>query len=80
MNDGLVSDRTAIVTLFLPFIEWRADYMPVRRMGVIGVVMILSHSAQRHPILDRLKREPDDTWPGCCRESSSQTANPLPQE
>ncbi len=37
----LVGVVTAIVTFFLPFIEWRADHMPVRRMGVIGVVMIL---------------------------------------
>jgi len=37
----LVGVVTAIVTFFLPFIEWRADHMPVKRMGVIGVVMLL---------------------------------------
>lgn len=35
---GVVS---AIVIYFLPLIEWRADHMPVRRMGVIGVTMIV---------------------------------------
>jgi hypothetical protein len=35
---GVVS---GIVTFLMPYIEWRADNMPVRRMGVIGVAMIL---------------------------------------
>ncbi len=37
----LVGAVTAIVTFFLPLIEWRADHMPAKRMGVTGVVLIL---------------------------------------
>lgn len=37
----LVGVVTAFATFFLPFIEWRADHMPAKRMGVIGVVLIL---------------------------------------
>jgi hypothetical protein len=37
----LVGAVTAIVTFFLPFIEWAADSMPVKRMGVIGIGLIL---------------------------------------
>jgi hypothetical protein len=35
---GLV---TAIVIPFTPFIEWKADHMAERRMGIFGVAMIL---------------------------------------
>jgi hypothetical protein len=35
---GLVS---AIFGAFIPFVEWMADHMPQRRMGVIGVGLIL---------------------------------------
>ena len=37
----LVGVVSGIVTFLMPYIEWRADNMPVRRMGVIGVAMIL---------------------------------------
>ena len=37
----LVGAITAIVTFFMPFIEWTAENMPAKRMGVIGVVLIL---------------------------------------
>jgi hypothetical protein len=37
----LVGAVTAFVTFFLPLIEWRADHMPAKRMGVSGVVLIL---------------------------------------
>jgi hypothetical protein len=37
----LVGAVTAVVTFFLPLIEWRADHMPAKRMGVTGVVLIL---------------------------------------
>lgn len=36
---GLV---TAIVIPFTPFVEWTADYLPARRMGVYGVGLILA--------------------------------------
>jgi hypothetical protein len=32
---------TAISTACTPFIEWMADHMPARRMGVVGVALIL---------------------------------------
>jgi hypothetical protein len=32
---------TGIVTFLMPFIEWRTDHMPVRRMGAFGVILIL---------------------------------------
>jgi hypothetical protein len=32
---------TAIVIACTPFIEWTADYMPQRRMGVLGIGLIL---------------------------------------
>ena len=32
---------TAIVVTFVPFIEWRADHVPAKRMGVFGVGLIL---------------------------------------
>jgi hypothetical protein len=35
---GVVS---GIVTFVMPYVEWRADRMPGKRMGVIGVAMIL---------------------------------------
>ena len=35
---GLV---TLVSTAFNPIIEWAADHIPERRMGVLGVVMIL---------------------------------------
>ena len=35
---GLV---TAVSTAFTPYVEWTADHMPARRMGVFGVGMIL---------------------------------------
>jgi hypothetical protein len=35
---GLV---TAIVITFAPFIEWTADHVPAKRMGVFGVALIL---------------------------------------
>lgn len=37
----LVGVVTAIVNACMPFIEWTADHMPARRMGVIGVVFLL---------------------------------------
>jgi hypothetical protein len=37
----LVGAVTGVVTFFMPFIEWRADHMPARRMGVIGIGLIL---------------------------------------
>lgn len=33
---------TAVSGAFTPFIEWTADHMPARRMGVFGVGLILS--------------------------------------
>ena len=36
---GLV---TAISSAFTPFVEWTADHMPERRMGVLGVGLILT--------------------------------------
>jgi hypothetical protein len=35
---GLVS---AVAVFWMPFIEWAADHMPARRMGVLGVVLIV---------------------------------------
>jgi hypothetical protein len=35
---GLVS---AVAVFWMPFIEWSADHMPARRMGVLGVVLIV---------------------------------------
>ena len=32
---------TAAAGIFTPFVEWTADHMPARRMGVLGVGMIL---------------------------------------
>jgi hypothetical protein len=32
---------TAIVIAFTPFIEWTADHVPERRMGVLGIGLIL---------------------------------------
>jgi hypothetical protein len=32
---------TALVVTFVPFIEWNADHVPAKRMGVFGVVLIL---------------------------------------
>jgi hypothetical protein len=32
---------TAVATSFTPFIEWTADHLPERRMGVLGVALIL---------------------------------------
>jgi hypothetical protein len=37
----LVGAITAIVTFCMPMIEWTAENMPAKRMGVIGVVLIL---------------------------------------
>jgi hypothetical protein len=37
----LVGVVTAIVTFCMPFIEWAAENMPAKRMGVIGVSLIL---------------------------------------
>jgi hypothetical protein len=37
----LVGVVTAIVSFCMPFIEWRADTMPKRRMGVIGIGLLL---------------------------------------
>jgi hypothetical protein len=37
----LVGAITAVLTFLMPFIEWRADHMPVRRMGLWGVILIL---------------------------------------
>jgi hypothetical protein len=36
---GLV---TAIAGSFTPFVEWTADHVPEKRMGVLGVGMILT--------------------------------------
>jgi hypothetical protein len=36
----LIGVVTAIVSFFMPFIEWGADHMPERRMGVFGVGLI----------------------------------------
>ena len=33
---------TAVSNACTPFIEWTADYMPLRRMGVIGISLILA--------------------------------------
>jgi len=33
---------TAIAGAFTPFVEWTADHMPARRMGVYGVALILA--------------------------------------
>jgi hypothetical protein len=33
---------TAVVGAFTPFVEWTADRMPARRMGVFGVALILT--------------------------------------
>jgi hypothetical protein len=42
LRSGLVIGLvTAIVTPFIPFVEWMADHLPERRMGVFGVGMIL---------------------------------------
>jgi hypothetical protein len=32
---------TAVVGAFTPFVEWKVDHMPTRRMGIFGVVLIL---------------------------------------
>lgn len=32
---------TAVIGSYAPFVEWTADHVPQRRMGVIGVVLIL---------------------------------------
>jgi hypothetical protein len=32
---------TAVASAFTPFIEWAADHLPERRMGVLGVALIL---------------------------------------
>jgi len=32
---------TALVVTFVPFIEWTADHVPAKRMGVFGVALIL---------------------------------------
>src|SRR6266478_3783527 len=37
----LVGAITAIVTFCMPMIEWAAENMPPKRMGVIGVILIL---------------------------------------
>jgi len=37
----LVGAITAIVTFCMPMIEWAAENMPAKRMGVIGVVLIV---------------------------------------
>lgn len=37
----LVGAITAIVTFCMPMIEWAAENMPAKRMGVIGVILIL---------------------------------------
>lgn len=37
----LVGVVTAIVTFCMPLVEWAADHMPARRMGVIGIALIL---------------------------------------
>jgi len=37
----LVGVVTAILTFLMPFVEWGADHVPARRMGVLGVVLIL---------------------------------------
>jgi hypothetical protein len=33
---------TAIIGPFTPFIEWRADHVPEKRMGVFGIALILA--------------------------------------
>jgi hypothetical protein len=37
----LVGAITAVATFFMPFIEWAAENMPAKRMGVVGVGLIL---------------------------------------
>jgi hypothetical protein len=37
----LVGVMSGIVTFLMPYVEWSADHMPGKRMGVIGVAMIL---------------------------------------
>ncbi len=42
LEAGLVIGAvTVILTACTPFIEWTADHMPAKRMGVVGVVFIL---------------------------------------
>jgi hypothetical protein len=37
----LVGVVTGIVTFLIPFVEWRTDHLPEKRMGIFGVTMIL---------------------------------------
>lgn len=37
----LIGVVTAIASACMPVVEWTADHMPVRRMGVVGVLSIL---------------------------------------
>jgi len=42
VKDGLVIGVvTAVSNACMPFIEWGADHMPQRRMGVLGIALIL---------------------------------------
>ena len=39
---GIVAGSvSAIVSVFSPFVEWWADHLPARRMGVFGTVILL---------------------------------------
>jgi uncharacterized membrane protein YczE len=37
----MVGVVTAVVSACMPFIEWTADHLPEKRMGVLGVVLIV---------------------------------------
>ena len=37
----LIGAVTVIVTACAPFVEWTADHIPARRMGVVGIGLIL---------------------------------------
>ena len=37
----VVGAVTAVLTACTPFVEWMADHMPARRMGVVGIALIL---------------------------------------
>lgn len=37
----LVGVVSGVVTFLIPFVEWRTDHLPEKRMGIFGVTMIL---------------------------------------
>ncbi len=39
---GIVAGTvSAIVSVFSPFVEWRADHLPARRLGAFGTIILL---------------------------------------